>query len=198
MRIAFKVLTIVVLIVTTATAITKIVLSIPEEKQTEYISPELTLSDESTQSNSTEEKRVAQEPSVVWIDPSRETCIKHKGTYDKNGTCDAYSETVDQICKASGGRAPSLSDFRLLVKECGGDLTLLDGLKGRVEEMKKNRKNEAYQSCYQSKGFKGGNTRYFTNTEHSANDSNLIYVYFEDGLFDWYDSWKGYVRCIRE
>jgi len=135
---------------------------------------------------------------IEWIDPTAKVCKAHGGEYDaKQGVCSTYEDKIDETCRAAGGRIPTLHDMEHLVTGCGAELTYHDGLEGREAQIEENKKNVEYQNCYQKKGFrsKGG---YWTATAHSFNDRSLIYVYFDDGSFDWYDGWREKIRCIKK
>ena len=133
---------------------------------------------------------------LEWIDPIKDVCLKHKGDYSNDGMCDTYGEEAQNICQETGGSVPTLSELRKLITVCGGEMVYTDGSDSDKAKMDKNKKNKAYQSCYQKKGFKA-KYGYWTATEHSVNDPSLIYVYFDDAVYDWYDGWRRIVRCVK-
>lgn len=135
--------------------------------------------------------------SMEWIDPSEQICKKHGGEFnDTRGLCNASNEEAKLICQDVGGSLPTLDEIERLSTVCGSKLIYVDAFEEAKARVEKNKDNKAYQSCYQEKGFQPKYS-YWTSTAHSVNDPSPIYVYVEEGVFDWYYRGWSMVRCIR-
>jgi len=79
------------------------------------------------------------------------------------------------ICRAKGGRLPTIEELRKVIMDCGGVIN--DG--------KNNNKNSSYQSCYKAKGFASNN--YWSSTTNASVSSDAWYVSFYFSSNGWYD-----------
>jgi hypothetical protein len=97
-----------------------------------------------------------------------------------------------EICRAKGGRLPTIEELRKVVMDCGGILN--NDFFG--DDAQKNRDNSSYQSCYKAKGFTSN--VYWSSTTNASDSSNAWLVYFNDGYDYQYDkTYERYVRCVR-
>ena len=56
-----------------------------------------------------------------FVTPSKPTCLRHGGRWNSNfGVCEANWRKAKKICRASGGRLPSLNELKRVVRSCGG------------------------------------------------------------------------------
>ena len=81
-----------------------------------------------------------------WIIPTDSICQANGGEVGRYG-CKANWDNAKKICKASGGRLPTLDEFKKFVLDCEGKLS-----KG-VLDFNPNKGNLAYKSCYKNNGF---------------------------------------------
>ncbi|CAA6804537.1 MAG: Unknown protein [uncultured Sulfurovum sp.] len=104
---------------------------------------------------------------------------------DSDG-CQADWRDAQKICRANGGRLPTIDELKKVVTECGGTM----------EDFKNNRLNSAYQSCYKNKGF--ASNYYWSSTTYVGYTYYAWNVYFNFGSQS-YDvkSDSNYVRCVR-
>jgi hypothetical protein len=72
--------------------------------------------------------------------PSKSICENSGGAYSKNA-CIATWENAKTICSSAGGVLPTIVKLRAVVIDCGGELN------------EDKSQNNAYQSCYEEKGF---------------------------------------------
>jgi len=122
-----------------------------------------------------------------WLDPTRNICTSKGGKISSDGVCEADWHQAKKICKAMGGRLPTIEELRRVITGCGGV----------VDSSESNKKNSNYQSCYQNKGFTASN-RYWSATTGAGDTSNAWHVYFDDGTDYWYGKGdSGSVRCVR-
>jgi hypothetical protein len=100
-----------------------------------------------------------------------------------------------EICRAKGGRLPTIEELKKVVTDCGGTITTY-GDKNWDSLTDKNIANKSYQSCYKKRGF----TYYYywssTSNDYSSDSAWIIYFYY--GSQNHNDKTDNrYVRCIR-
>jgi len=121
-----------------------------------------------------------------WITPSNSTCQAKGGKLNK-GTCEANWQQAKNICRASGGRLPTVHELIAVITECGGNPTVY----------KENLEDSNYQSCYKQKGFNVSG-HYWSSATYAGNRHLAWNVSFNNG--DESFSRKRYsndVRCVR-
>ncbi len=100
-------------------------------------------------------------------------------------------------------RLGGYDDWRLATKEELGDMVTSCGVALAVQDAadwndvwEMNKKNKAYQACYEEKDFESG--FYWSSTEYAESENEALYVVFHYGYLG-YDNKKFsyYVRCVR-
>jgi hypothetical protein len=113
----------------------------------------------------------------------------------KNTGEKATWKKAKEICRAKGGRLPSIEELRKVVTDCGGTITTY-GDKNWDSLTDKNKANKSYQSCYKAKGFTS--YTYWSSTTVASDSSDAWLVYFYYGSDYWRDkTHEYYVRCVR-
>lgn len=137
------------------------------------------------------------EPKDTWLDPTESSCTNNKGKWkdgeDWDGekfvksskkVCEARWNDAYAICRAIGGRLPSIEELDTVVTDCGG---VIYGY---------NAENVEYQACYKVAGFTS--SLYWSGTTHDSGTSDAWGVHFDYGNHYWYDMSDSYcVRCVR-
>ncbi len=121
-------------------------------------------------------------PTTVQPTPTISTSSK----WMKNTGERAKWKKAKEICRAKGGRLPTIEELRKVVTDCGGI----------IDDDQNNKKNSSYQSCYKAKGFTSSN--YWSSTTAASDSSYAWFVSFGNGPDHWYDRTYEYrVRCVR-
>ena len=112
-----------------------------------------------------------------WIDPTEKKVI-----WDK----------AKQLCRDSGGRLPTIKEFKKVVVDCGGEMK-----HNNKEERNKNKKNSYYQSCYKSKGFTSRVYWSSTNIPSINRNAWVVDMYSGASYYNYYKGFSNYVRCLK-
>ena len=85
-----------------------------------------------------------------WITPTNTVCTSNNGKVDEYG-CQASWLNAEKICKESKGRVAPISEFKQIIKDCGGDVK--DYTVKKDGNITKNQQNSDYKKCYEKEGF---------------------------------------------
>ena len=122
-----------------------------------------------------------------WITPKDSTCRSKGGKLEK-GICSANWQDAKAICRAMGGRLPSVSELNRVITDC----------EGTVDSAAENKGDPNYQSCYKRKGFAASNY-YWSSTTYTGYSGHAGQVSFYYGFqSNLYTTNSFYVRCVRE
>ena len=100
-------------------------------------------------------------------------------------------EKAKKICRANGGRLPTVKELNQVITDCGGIVN------ADYSEGKKNKENINYQNCYKKKGFKSDDD-YWSSTTNVNGTYVAWIVSFDYGHQDNYTkAFSHYVRCVR-
>jgi len=125
-------------------------------------------SSSSTQSNS----------STKWITPDDSVCRSNGGAISY-GVCGSNWLNAKDICRASGGSLPSITELKNVVIECGGNLNKVDD----------NKANSSYQSCYRDQGFSSSN--------YYWSEDIWSLFFFAGGGNERDKRYEDFVRCVK-
>jgi len=82
-----------------------------------------------------------------FVTPSKSTCLRHGGRWNSNfDVCQASWSKAKKICRTSGGRLPSLNEFKRVIRSCGG--VPIDG------EKMGNERHRTNSLCYKRLGIR--------------------------------------------
>ena len=138
-------------------------------------------------------------PKVEWIDPSNSTCQRKKGRSNK-GICEARWNSAKNICRASGGRLPTLDELTQVVQACGVVVAdwETDSKSWVKKKSKENMENSNYQRCYKQNGFSP--LVYWSSlSDNIPLGRRARTIDFKHGsAASYYQTSGGYVRCVRD
>ena len=127
------------------------------------------------------------QPTTVHPTPTISTSSK----WMKNTREEVTWKKAKEICRAKGGRLPTIEELRKVVTDCGGEMK-----DDNSAEWKRNEENSSYQSCYKAKGFTSNG--YWSSTTRASDSFYAWVVYFHDGDDHRNAKTDEYsVRCVR-
>ena len=65
---------------------------------------------------------------LKWINPTQKVCQANDGKMDDD-ICEANWSDAKDICRASGGRLPTIDELKKVVTDCGGTIDDYDNNK---------------------------------------------------------------------
>ena len=102
-----------------------------------------------------------------------------------------------QFCESNGGRLPTISELKEVIKDCEGVVVNYDD-NDWDNLTNTNIANQFYQSCYKRKGF-SSNTYYWSSTFVNDFRGYVWFVFFKDGDVNARDKdYNNYFRCIKD
>lgn len=120
---------------------------------------------------------------VTWVDPSKEVCIKHKGSFENN-ICKATWDGAMAICESIGKNLGSFEDYKNMIATCGEEMNHFS------DENKK-----AYQTCMQDNNFQIDG--YYWTLEEESDESWRWYVSIQKGYNNLFPKNRSItVRCV--
>ena len=95
-----------------------------------------------------------------WITLKRNTCLAHRGKFEK-GECIANWSNAKKICHQNRGRLASIKELNDVINSCGG------------------KDNQKYKSCYYSYGFRD-NYEYWSSSTQKNMTFNAHVIFFPE------------------
>jgi len=122
-----------------------------------------------------------------WINPPRKICTKNGGKLTSGDVCVANWSNAKRICRAAGGRLPTINELQGIATGCGAR-----------HPKYRNDLNPSYQSCYKQKGFTLA-SGYWSSTASTSHPKNILVFGFHGGGYI-PDNKHGSnnVRCVRQ
>jgi len=124
---------------------------------------------------------------IKWLNPSKVSCDENGGKIAKGESiCMSEWAKAKDICKAIGGRLPTLDELKDVITKCGGTL----------DAREENSKNISFKTCCKESGF---STQYFYwSSDRFIKASVAAWnVNFEQGYASIANKYYSvYVRCV--
>jgi hypothetical protein len=121
---------------------------------------------------------------VTWVDPSKEVCIKHKGSFENN-ICKATWDGAMAICESIGKNLGSFDNYKNMIATCGEEMNNVSD-----ENIK------AYQTCMLENNFQIDGY-YWTLEKETSDDSWRWFVPIRTGYANTLPKNRSMiVRCV--
>ena len=130
-----------------------------------------------------------------WVVPSKSMCERYGGTWKeyKNGCNIYHRKNALKICRALGGRLPSVSNFRRVIMGCGGKLVFKKSNPYNADEL-----GYPYTSCLKRMGLSYiGDPYYWTSSIVKKTRAFIVSPSYGHTILTNSDKVDGFVGCIR-
>jgi len=131
-----------------------------------------------------------------WITPKNKVCKANDGKIYKDDICEAKGMKAEDICRASGGRLPTIEELKEVVTDCGG-INTTEMNKDFFSAMDKNKANKSYQSCYKNKGFRS-KVYWSSSAVKGYKDAVWVIRFSVGSVYRDYKLNNHYVLCVRD